>query len=144
MSDAVSMVPRGWDIGLTIPMGPSPWPSWYARSHGHYHEGRPLYIHTVPERVWPHDPDNAMPAISSSLASQCFLTRNTVVDVSNDLKPFLSLKYVLSFIHTSQFFLGKFIPAIFFVKSKLPMSIWRQIFQMFLLKMEENRDFCLL
>ena len=46
VSDAVSMIPRGWDIGPTIPMGPSPWPSWNARSHGHLHEGRPLYIHT--------------------------------------------------------------------------------------------------
>ena len=29
-----------------ITMGPSPWPSWNARSHGHLHKGRPLYIHT--------------------------------------------------------------------------------------------------
>ena len=40
------LVPRGWDIGPTIPMDPSAWPSWNARSHGHLHEGRPLYIHT--------------------------------------------------------------------------------------------------
>ena len=40
------MVPRGWDIGPTSPMGPSPWPSSNARSHGHLHEGQPLYIHT--------------------------------------------------------------------------------------------------
>ena len=40
------MVPRGWDIGPTSPMGPSLWPSWNARSHGHLHEGRTLYIHT--------------------------------------------------------------------------------------------------
>ena len=40
------MLPRSWDIGPTRPMGPSPWPSWNARSHGHLHEGRPLYIHT--------------------------------------------------------------------------------------------------
>ena len=46
VSDAVPMVPRDWDIGPTIPMGPSPWPSWNARPHGHLHEGRPLYIHT--------------------------------------------------------------------------------------------------
>ena len=46
MSDAVSMVPRGWDIGPTIPMGPSPRPSWTARSNGQFHEGQPLYIHT--------------------------------------------------------------------------------------------------
>ena len=45
MSDAVSMLPRGWDIGPKIPMGPSPWPSWNTRSHGHLHKGRPLYIH---------------------------------------------------------------------------------------------------
>ena len=31
-------------------MGPSPWPSWNARSHGHL--GRPLYIHTpYPHRL---------------------------------------------------------------------------------------------
>ena len=47
VSDAASMVPRAWDIGPTSPMGPSPWPSWNARSHGHLHEGRPLYIHTM-------------------------------------------------------------------------------------------------
>ena len=40
------MVPRGWDIGPTSPMGPSPWPSWTARFHGLFHEGQPLYIHT--------------------------------------------------------------------------------------------------
>ena len=40
------MVPWGWDIEPTIPMGSSPWPSWYAGSHGHHHKGRPLYIHT--------------------------------------------------------------------------------------------------
>ena len=39
VSDAVPLVPRGWGIGPTIPMGPSPWPSWN-------HKGRPLYIHT--------------------------------------------------------------------------------------------------
>ena len=36
MSDAVSMVLQGWDIGPTSPMGPSPWPSWNAKSHGQY------------------------------------------------------------------------------------------------------------
>ena len=46
VSDAVLMVPQGWDIGPTSPMGPSPWPSWNARSHGHLHEGQPLYIHS--------------------------------------------------------------------------------------------------
>ena len=46
VSDAVPMVPRGWDIGPTSPMGPSPWPSWNARSHGHLHQEQPLYIHT--------------------------------------------------------------------------------------------------
>ena len=40
------LVPRGWDIGPTIPMGPSPWPSWNGRSHGLLYKGRPLYIHT--------------------------------------------------------------------------------------------------
>ena len=34
------------DIGPTSPIGPSPWPSWNTRSHGHLHEGQPLYIHT--------------------------------------------------------------------------------------------------
>ena len=43
---------RGWDIGPTSPMGPSPWPSWNARFHGHLHEGRPLYIHTY--NPWHH------------------------------------------------------------------------------------------
>ena len=33
-------------------MGPSPWPSWNAQSHGHLHEGRPSYIHTyIPGHV---------------------------------------------------------------------------------------------
>ena len=27
-------------------MGPSPWPSWTARSNGQLHEGQPLYMHT--------------------------------------------------------------------------------------------------
>ena len=45
-SDAVAMVPRGLDIGPTSPMGPSPWLSWNARSHGHLHKGQPLCIHT--------------------------------------------------------------------------------------------------
>ena len=45
-SDAVPLVPRGWDIGPTIPLGPSPWPSWTALFHGQLHEGQPLYIHT--------------------------------------------------------------------------------------------------
>ena len=44
VSDAVSMVPRCWDIGPTIPMGPSPRPSLKVRSYGHLHEGWPLYI----------------------------------------------------------------------------------------------------
>ena len=40
------MVPRGWDIGPTSPMDPSPWPGWNAGSHGHLYEGRPYtYIH---------------------------------------------------------------------------------------------------
>ena len=34
VSDVVPLVPRGWDIGPTIPMGPSPWPSWNARTMG--------------------------------------------------------------------------------------------------------------
>ena len=46
VNDAVSMVSRGRDIGPTSPMDPSSWPSWNARSHGHLHEGRPLYIQT--------------------------------------------------------------------------------------------------
>ena len=48
------MVPRGtagWDIGPAIPMGPSPWSSWNARSHGHLHKGQPLYIHTSYPRI---------------------------------------------------------------------------------------------
>ena len=45
------VVPRGWDIGPTSPMGPSPCPSWNARSHGHLHEGRSLYIHTYIHRT---------------------------------------------------------------------------------------------
>ena len=35
VGDVVLMVLRGWDIGPTIPMGPSPRPSWNAQSHGH-------------------------------------------------------------------------------------------------------------
>ena len=45
--DAVSMVPRGWDIGHTSPMGPFPWPSWIAQSHGDLHEGQPLYLSLI-------------------------------------------------------------------------------------------------
>ena len=50
------LVPRGWDIGPTIPMGPSPWPSWIAPFHGQFHEGRPLYIHTYihAEKAYKH------------------------------------------------------------------------------------------
>ena len=44
--DAVPLVPWGWDIEPASPSGPSHWPSWNARSHGHLHEGRPLYVHT--------------------------------------------------------------------------------------------------
>ena len=50
VNDAVSMVPRGWDFGPTILMGPSPRPSWAARSNGQFHEGQPLYIHI--SRFW--------------------------------------------------------------------------------------------
>ena len=46
VSYAASMVPRGSNIGPTFLMGPSPWPSWNAQSHGHLHKGLPLYIHT--------------------------------------------------------------------------------------------------
>ena len=38
------LVPRGWDIEPTRPMGPSPWPSWNARSHGHLHKGQHTYM----------------------------------------------------------------------------------------------------
>ena len=37
-------------------MGSSPWPSWYARSHGQFHEGEPLYLRTYIHRLshqWP-------------------------------------------------------------------------------------------
>ena len=40
------MVPRDWNIGPTIPMGPSPRPSWTARSNGQFPEVQPIYIHT--------------------------------------------------------------------------------------------------
>ena len=40
------MVPRGWDIGPTILMGPSPWPSWIARSNGHLHKEPHTHAHT--------------------------------------------------------------------------------------------------
>ena len=40
------MVARGSDNGPTIPMGPSVWRCWIARSNGQFQEGRPLYRHT--------------------------------------------------------------------------------------------------
>ena len=40
-------VPRGWDIGPTLLMGPSPRSSWNAQSHWAFHKGQPLYIHTT-------------------------------------------------------------------------------------------------
>ena len=52
MCDAVSFVPWGWDIGPTIPMGPSPWPNWSAWSHGQFHKWQPLtYIHSASFKV---------------------------------------------------------------------------------------------
>ena len=40
------MVPRGWDAGPTLLIGPSPRPSWNAWSREHFHKGQPLYLHT--------------------------------------------------------------------------------------------------
>ena len=45
VSDTVSMMSRGWDIGPANRSGSSPWPSWNARTHGHLHKGRPLYTY---------------------------------------------------------------------------------------------------
>ena len=54
LGDAVSLIPWGWDIGPTSPMGPSPWPSWNARPMGISTKGDLYtYIHTHRKNISP-------------------------------------------------------------------------------------------
>ena len=70
MSDEVPLVPRGWDVGPTIPMGPSPWPSWNARTMGISTKGD-LYTYTyTPDALTVgqlNSPGHITPALPSYL-----------------------------------------------------------------------------
>ena len=71
---------RGWDIGPTLLMGPSPMPSWNARSHGHFHKGQPLYIQYILQIIFA--------VLKKLLTTKWYLVLDTIFSLPKNISVF--------------------------------------------------------